>query len=35
VEDLLLEQEFLFVIEHGGDGSTGDVEPPVARPGGF
>jgi hypothetical protein len=28
VEDLLLEQELLFVVEHGGDGSTG---PPAAR----
>ena len=30
VEDLLLEQELLFVIEHAGDGSTG---PLVRRPG--
>ena len=33
VEDLLLEQELLFVVEHGGDGSTGHVEAPVGRPG--
>ena len=32
VEDLLLEQELLFVVEHGGDGSTGRRLPASRSP---